>query len=122
MSSVRLPEEIDAIINIELHRILMDSPERKALNEQIKNREICKPLFGLPQRLTKLYFGEKTDDDIFAKPYWYCQLSCPSTRDWSSDFPSRRFSRRSLLRRLIKDGVIVGMEFAIGVVLNYDIY
>lgn len=120
MASVRLPEDIEEIINIELQKVLINSPERKALMDQIQNRHIYHPLFGLPQALHKLYFGDekKTDDAVFAKPYWYCELRHASTQLWGFDFPSRRLPRRSLLRRLINDGVIVGSGFANGVVLN----
>ena len=71
---ISLPSDIENVIKqnyIELH---LQSPEHKALMAQIRLFKLYYCFWNLPACLPKLYCVEKTNDEIFSKPYWLCRL------------------------------------------------
>jgi hypothetical protein len=107
-----LPSDIKDIIRMYLVKEHLASPSHQALMAQIRLFKEYYPFWTLPVKMKPIYFGVKTYDNIFSKPYWYCELTS-SKRNFimSYKFDVKKEMRKKkkhykLKHRLIEDGVL----------------
>jgi hypothetical protein len=109
---ISLPSDIGNVIRqkyIELH---LQSPEHKALMAQIRLFKKYYRFWNIPVRLPKLsMLCDKTYDEIFSKPYWFCILMI--TNFYCMPIHQNEFERYleteypyKLKYRLMNDGVL----------------
>ena len=74
------------IQNLSIHE------QHKALMNNIKDYYKYYPTWHLPSSLARIYcYGSKTNDEVFAPPYWYCKLKFHS----------------NIKKLLVKDGICI---------------